>query len=169
MCGVALGLLRALNSAGLTIGVNWYLIPNESHNDDGCHTAYLNNEQYQACDKQLWSELKRIVGSKQRKISALENGDILQATYYSKLLDFSGKTKAERTNLRSEWHKEATVVLNNTDILFVDSDNGLIVPPPRERSRQANTSSHRSWQTTIHRAQVSFIISIRHGETIRFT
>ena len=38
------------------------------------------------------------------------------------------KTKAERTNLRSEWHKEATVVLNNTDILFVDSDNGLIVP-----------------------------------------
>lgn len=128
MGGVALGLLRALNSAGLTIGVNWYLIPNESHNDDGCHTAYLNNEQYQACDKQLWSELKRIVGSKQRKISALENGDILQATYYSKLLDFSGKTKAERTNLRSEWHKEATVVLNNTDILFVDSDNGLIVP-----------------------------------------
>lgn len=123
-----LGLLRVLNSAGLSIGVNWYLTPNESHNGDGRHTGYLNKEQYQACDKQLWSGLKRIVETGQREIVALENGDILQATYYSKPLDFDGKTKAERINLRSKWHKEATAVLNNTDIVFVDPDNGLIVP-----------------------------------------
>lgn len=123
-----LGLLRVLHSAGLSIGVNWYLTPDESHNGDGCHTGYLNKEQYQACDKQLWSELKRIVETGQREIVALENGDILQATYYSQPLDFSGKTKAERIILRSNWHKEATAVLNNTDIVFVDPDNGLIVP-----------------------------------------
>ena len=123
-----LGLLRVLNSAGLTIGVNWYLTPDESHNGDGRHTAYLNKEQYQTCDKQLWSELKRIVETGQREIVALEIGDILQATYYSKPLDFDGKTKAERINLRSNWHKEAAAVLNNTDIVFVDPDNGLIVP-----------------------------------------
>lgn len=127
-----LGLLRVLQSAGLSIGVNWYLTPNESHNGDGRHIGYLNNEQYQACDMQLWSELKRIVESGQREITALKNRDILQATYYSKLLDFHGKTKAERTNLRSEWHKEALAALANTDIVFVDPDNGLIVPSAME-------------------------------------
>lgn len=123
-----LGLLRVLHSVGLYIGVNWYLTPDESHNGDGRHTEYLNKEQYQACDMQLWSELKRIVESGQREITALENGDILQATYYSQPLDFAGKTKAERTKLRGEWHKEALTKLANTDIVFVDPDNGLIVP-----------------------------------------
>lgn len=123
-----LGLIRVLNSAGLSIGVNWYHTPDESHNGDGRHIGYLNNEQYQACDMQLWSELKRIVESGQREITALDNRDILQATYYSNLLDFSGKTKAERTKLRSEWHKEALAALANIDIVFVDPDNGLIVP-----------------------------------------
>lgn len=127
-----LGLLRVLHSAGLSIGVNWYLTPNESNNGDGRHTEYLNKEQYQACDMQLWSELKRIVESGQREINALENGDILQATYYSQPLDFAGKTKAERTKLRSEWHKEALAALANTDIVFVDPDNGLIVPSAME-------------------------------------
>ena len=123
-----LGLLRVLHSSELSIGVNWYLTPDESHNGDGRHIGYLNKEQYQACDKQLWSELKRIVESEQREIAALENEDILQATYYSQPFDFAGKTKSERTKLRSEWHKEAAAVLNNTEIVFVDPDNGLIVP-----------------------------------------
>lgn len=123
-----LGLLRVLHTAGLSIGVNWYLTPAESHNGDGRHIAYLKKEQYQACDKQLWSELKRIVESGQREIAALENGDILQATYYSKPLEFAGKTKSERTKLRSKWHDEALTALSNTNIVFVDPDNGLIVP-----------------------------------------
>ena len=33
-----LGLLRALSNAGLSIGLNWYLTPNETHNEDGKHT-----------------------------------------------------------------------------------------------------------------------------------
>src|SRR5829696_4979011 len=34
------GLLRTLG-AGLSLGVVWYLVPNESHNADGKHTSYL--------------------------------------------------------------------------------------------------------------------------------
>ena len=36
-----LGLLRALSSKGLSIGVNWYLTTDESHNGDGRHVDYL--------------------------------------------------------------------------------------------------------------------------------
>ncbi|MGN1144419.1 MAG: hypothetical protein ACI4SU_07600 [Anaerovoracaceae bacterium] len=32
-----LGLLRQLSGAGFSIGVNWYLTPDESHNGDGRH------------------------------------------------------------------------------------------------------------------------------------
>ena len=35
------GLLRALGD-GHRLGIAWYLYPNESHNADGKHTAYLN-------------------------------------------------------------------------------------------------------------------------------
>ena len=38
-----LGMLRALQAQDLTIGVNWYLAPDEDHNDDGKHTKYLND------------------------------------------------------------------------------------------------------------------------------
>lgn len=34
------GLLRALGE-GNKLGIVWYLYPDESHNEDGKHTAYL--------------------------------------------------------------------------------------------------------------------------------
>ena len=36
-----LGLLRVLQESGLTIGVNWYLVPDENHNSDGRHVQYF--------------------------------------------------------------------------------------------------------------------------------
>ena len=41
-----LGILRALQPAGLSIGVNWYLTPDENHNGDGRHVKYLSQEEY---------------------------------------------------------------------------------------------------------------------------
>lgn len=39
-----LGLLRTLHSAGLSIGLNWYLTPDETHNSDGRHVGYLRRD-----------------------------------------------------------------------------------------------------------------------------
>ena len=36
-----LGLLRALQAAGFSIGLNWYLTPDETHNGDGRRIHYL--------------------------------------------------------------------------------------------------------------------------------
>ena len=36
-----LGLLRALSSKGLSIGVNWYLTTDESHNGDGIGNCFI--------------------------------------------------------------------------------------------------------------------------------
>ena len=123
-----LGLLRQLRLTGLSIGVNWYLTPDETHNGDGRHIAYLKNDAFRVCDEQLWSVLGQIVNTGKRQVSALECPDILQASYYSQVLDFSGINKAERQVLRWEWHNRAIQQLKDCDIVFVDPDNGLIVP-----------------------------------------
>ena len=123
-----LGLLRQLSRTGLTVGVNWYLTPDETHNGDGRHISYLKNDAFRACDEQLWSALGEIVDSGKREVSALERPDILQAAFYSKTLDFTGADRSEHQTLRWEWHSRAMQQLQNCDIIFVDPDNGLIVP-----------------------------------------
>ena len=74
-----LGLLRALRAEGLSIGLNWYLTPDESHNSDGRHVGYLEKDAFRACDEELWLELKAIVGSGCRKSRHLESEHILKA------------------------------------------------------------------------------------------
>ena len=123
-----LGLLRQLSRAGMSIGVNWYLTTDETHNGDGRHIRYLKNDAFRACDEQLWSALGKIVDTGKRQVSALERPDILQASFYSQVLDFAGANKAERQILRREWHNAAMDKLRACDIVFADPDNGLIVP-----------------------------------------
>jgi len=123
-----LGLLRQLSQTGLSIGVNWYLTPDETHNGDGRHIGYLKNNAFRTCDEQLWSALGQIVDSGKREVSALERADILRAAFYSRTLDFACADKTERQMIRREWHNRAMQQLQNCDTVFVDPDNGLVVP-----------------------------------------
>ena len=123
-----LGLLRALAESGLSIGVNWYLTPDEHHNGDGRHVGYLNNEKYRFYDEPLWLELKQIVDSGQREVLALQDKRLLDAAFYSCPLDFAGKARQERNQIREEWHTHALDALVGADVVFVDPDNGLVVP-----------------------------------------
>lgn len=88
-----LGILRTLQAAGLSIGVNWYLTPDESHNCDGRHVKYLSQEEYKACDAELWLELKRIVESNHRQACYLENENILRASFSLNGLILQGRQR----------------------------------------------------------------------------
>ena len=123
-----LGILRALEKAGMSVGLNWYLTPDENHNSDGRHVQYLNQDRFKACDEALWLELRGLVYHGQRKVCFLEKESILRAGYFSERLDFTGKTKPERDTIRREWHERAVTTLSERDIICVDPDNGLIVP-----------------------------------------
>ncbi len=140
-----LGLLRALQSAGFSIGLNWYLTPDETHNSDGRHVDYLKQEKYRACDPGLWLGLKAIVDGDNREVRYMENDDILQATFFSDCLDFSDddvsgkrkcKPKAERTALRGDWFRRSLARLAGKDIVCVDPDNGLVVSSALGRPKE---------------------------------
>ena len=123
-----LGLLRMLQSEGLSVGVNWYLTPDESHNSDGGYVQYLRKNSYRDCDDTLWDALKVIVDSGERSVFSLQESGILEAAFFSELLDFSGRTKPERDAARQDWHRKALNALSGVDVVFADPDNGLLVP-----------------------------------------
>ena len=128
-----LGLLRILHAAGFSVGVNWYLTPDENHNQDGKHTNY---DDLRSCDENLWRELKQIVDSGNRSVAALQKDSILKATFFAEPLDFKGKKKAERRLIRENWHQNALKALCGSDLVFVDPDNGLIVPSAEGKPKE---------------------------------
>ena len=122
-----LGLLRALSKAGFSIGLNWYLTPNETHNEDGKHTKYLYQaEQYRFLDSQLFDELKRIIDSDRREISEMEKPEILNAKFFSEILDFPNTSDIRE--VRRDWHSCALQEMKGNHIVCLEPDNGLIVP-----------------------------------------
>ena len=123
---VKFGLLRMLcgaNAGGLSLGVNWYLAPEESHNADGKHVAYLHREQkhhaaLKACDAELLERLAVMVGSGKRSVAALEEVGVLPAG----TLTFSQRLGAMR---RHDWHQAALRALERARLVFLDPDNGV--------------------------------------------
>ena len=47
------GMLRCMENSGLSIGVNWYLVEDENHNNDGKHIGYVKDDKYRGCDDEL--------------------------------------------------------------------------------------------------------------------
>lgn len=120
------GLLRKMSGAGLKIGVNWYRIhrPEKHGPGDGKHIGYLHKRAFQGCDDVLLETLRRIVESGNRSIAALEEAELIpQACYYPKIL----RPGSTRTFSRQAWHQNAQKALADSDLIFCDPDNGLLV------------------------------------------
>ena len=127
-----IGLLKALQAQGLSIGVNWYLVEpmDTERKADGTYKQedgkYLIPEKLQVCDTLLAEKLTKIAKSDHRSIRSLEQGNfILNARYYSEPVSVAG---------REEWHKKALDLLNDLDIVFVDPDNGMLVKSVGKKS-----------------------------------
>lgn len=120
-----LGLLRKIAGGGFRIGVNWYhtFKPEEHGRGDGKYTGYLYDRSFRGCDDELLGALQRIVKGG-RSIAALEGAGLIpNACYYSEKL----QPGSDRTFSREAWHRNAQKALAQTDIIFCDPDNGLLV------------------------------------------
>ena len=147
------GLLRALCSpiddgSNARLGVVWYLVPDESHNADGKFTRYLesspkNHRQFRQCDPELYDALADIIRKKNRNVSSIRKCSILPpgTVFYEELLTFNGTTanspraRRKRIAYRNEWVQGALSLTEDSDIIFVDPDNGLEVGTKRHHKR----------------------------------
>jgi hypothetical protein len=113
----------------MSVGLNWYLAPDESDNADGKHVSYLDSpsrvyRSLVACDPDLVPKLAEVVRS-ERSVAALERCGALpigSPTYSERL------SVALRKSARQAWHERALAALAGAEVVFVDPDNGIRTP-----------------------------------------
>jgi hypothetical protein len=122
---VKFGILRAL-LPGYRLGVAWWLFPDENHRKDRGHIGYLNRpEVWWHFDPQLFDALDKIVLTGQRDVQALQRANILPgAIFASDLIPVDGPI-VHRKQAWVEWFGNVQRVLEETNLVFVDPDNGL--------------------------------------------
>ncbi|WP_440955699.1 hypothetical protein ACSAZK_01660 [Methanosarcina sp. Mfa9] len=125
-------LLGKTESGFYKLGVNWYLVPDESNND-GKFITYLNpknqiGSSLKKCNPSLYEQLYEVVLIKRRRyVLEIEDGSVLPDTtlFFHELFDFSNKPLEERISFRRSWHLRALTKLKESDIVFLDPDNGV--------------------------------------------
>ena len=128
-----LGILRGLEKVGFSIGLNWYITPDEPKHSktftDGKHTKFLEYD----CDTpdiDLFCALQKIGLSQNRSVARLERAKLFENTlFWNKILE--GKS-------RDKWHLEAFKKLGKQDVIFLDPDNGLEVKSTNPYSKNGN-------------------------------
>lgn len=120
-----LAILRALRG-NHRLGVLWWRYPDEAHNSDGRHIAYLSQaERWRACDAKLFDALAVIVARGDRRIEALQEcGIIPGTTYVDSHVPTVGPAPRRREDRQKRFAAAATKI-QDCDLLFLDPDNGL--------------------------------------------
>ncbi len=131
------GLLRKICLAGLSLSVNWYkTVPKKTNTqNDGKFVNYLSNpEKYREYDPHLFDSLYKIVCTEnQRKIERIEKENLFIAKCFSD----------EIRGNRLCWHQNALNQTANTEVIFLDPDNGL--ETVKMFSSNGATEKHVKW------------------------
>lgn len=138
------GLLRHLtgqretppSDLDLSLGVVWYLYPDESHNADGKYTGYLNDtpanhSRFRACDPDLYDTMRLLVKAGCRNILAVQRSRTLPSDtlYYEPSLSFPRQMpRSDREAARANWFAGSLDATADADMIFVDPDNSLSDP-----------------------------------------
>jgi hypothetical protein len=118
----------------------WYLFPDEGHNADGKHIAYLGRSEFRNCDPDLHDQMQALVSKKRRNITAIEKSKILGAKtlFHSKELDLrdlptsGGKVgRQQREDEREAWLSDCVTKTEGADVVLFDPDNGLEGSKPK--------------------------------------
>ena len=138
------GLLKFLGEHDVKIAVNWYLTKNDKNKSgDGGYIDYFkeNNEQkYLKYDQDLFGTLKEMFLSEPevRDVKQFElKKAIPGAIYYHEELNLCDlKTVAERKAHRDEWHRKALITCEESDLVILDPDNGLMEKPKYSKTAE---------------------------------
>lgn len=139
-----LALLRAL-TRGRRLGVNWYLtVHSEGEGQvgagDGNLRKHLREDGWDHLDPELLDRMRSVFGRIEpadRSIDHLEDATMLPgATFFGNPLPTGATPHAERVAARLSWHEMALHRLEDTDVVFVDPDNGFQVKSQGPRSER---------------------------------
>jgi hypothetical protein len=138
---VKLAILRAL-ARDRSLGVVWWLFPDESHNADGGHREYLGRPNvWKRFDADLFEALVKIEEEKKREVRALEIAAILpHAVFVSDPVPCQALPFSLRPAERSVWLTGIKAKLKDCNLVFLDPDNGVAPKRLRLTQRRAGKS-----------------------------
>ncbi len=145
------GLLRLLcgqdSTSRLSLGVVWYRVENESHNDDGKHWTYLlrDSKHLRSCDSELYDGLNRLlvqdgkVVNDYRNVARIESSGLLPAgtRFFSDSLSYQRVNFQDRLRAKGEWLDRALDATVHADIVFLDPDNGIECESVKKTAKKA--------------------------------
>lgn len=116
----------------LRLAIVWCLFPDEDHNNDGRHISYLEKEEFQHLDPNLFDKLKALVENGSREVSAIAIGRLLpQETVFfgmhiaKQMEPGSSLLPSERVTYRAKWLSDCLGATESGDVVFFDPDNGI--------------------------------------------
>ena len=136
------GLLRFLAQQGITVGINWYLTPNDE-TGHGADNQYLNDPNLKGCDRDVFDALEKIVKTykqEERRVQMIQDARLIPgAVYYSDELDLQNLSPIDRYFRRRLWFNKSIITLKKADLIFADPDNGISY---RETSRSKKNEKY---------------------------
>ena len=131
------GLLRFLTERGVTIAVNWYLTSDDQSND-GNIRGYLADEKNRKYDPELFDVLREMNGHKEYDVTRFAaRGLIPGAVYFDDKVQpqFADSTLSvpDKRLARERWHQQALAGCCESELVFMDPDNGLRAGKPSAR------------------------------------
>ena len=133
------GLLRALSGpfkseAVLSLGMVWYLVPDQGNGGDGSKIGYLSLPPNRAaffreCDPALYDALRDLVLLGTRSTQKVRDASILPdgTRFFAEPLTFASvhRNGKARQSLRAAWLEGACQATQGCDLVFLDPDNGV--------------------------------------------
>jgi hypothetical protein len=137
----------------LGLGVLWYLTPDEAHNDDGKHIAYLDptrptGSALRSLDSDLYRRLGSVIAI-ERSVAEVERSASLPpgTVTFAEPLTFDGlatNARADRLARRRDWLDRSLHQLAGCDVIFADPDNGIRLPG-HKRGRHLDKSEKHAY------------------------
>jgi hypothetical protein len=118
------GLIRALQAeTGLRVLVTWMLTPNDSRRDGKLRTYLDQPDHWQPFDPELHKGLQALLQTNSApRVALIEQSQLLNGVqYFSEIVPDHG-------DLRRTWAAKLVEVASQSELVFLDPNNGLEVP-----------------------------------------
>jgi hypothetical protein len=141
---VKLAILRALVSedGDRKLGIAWWLFPDESHNADGKHRAYLDQPgKWKLFDPVVFEALDQIRSREPLNVVAIEEACLFRdAIYAGNLVPGGEHPISSRSEKRAQWFQDVEEKLRPCNVVFLDPDNGIASPGWKVTQKRAGKS-----------------------------
>jgi len=130
-------LLRALStscSEPARLGVIWYLTEHAEDNGDGRKRAHLSQDGWDQLDPDLLATMRKIEdasgGPAALDVSLIQTASILPVgtAYFAEAMPGASMPPQQRLAKRADWFERAQRAVADSELVFLDPDNGLAVP-----------------------------------------